>query len=477
MAAPVSVAPRFPRRRAFLHAARPEVDPALAHPKRHTVAGTLLLLYLAGITLTDRIIARITIPGVPIFAGEVVLAVGIIYLACRRRPFRGLRTGNWLAPMALALFLLWGLVEVVSSLNYSIIDVVRDSALVYYALFAVIAIGLAQYDSRFNPKELLRLYGELVPWLIVIAPIRIIGFTNFDRQGPTIPGTDVWIYSSHRLGNLGVHLGLAVVYLATSGRNDRKTTIAILASICMLIVIGSQNRGGLLAGGVAIGIAVVIWTRHVKLRLGWLLATAVFLVVVLWSFDVRITTQNRELSVTQLVTNFQAIGGNAEGNSQAEGTIDFRTDLWHAVLEKTVQTGQLENGWGFGPNLGSDFLPVGFDQQELRNPHNSHMTIIARLGLVGLGIWVVLWASWFVAVFGRARLAVRTRLFAADDTGRLALFALCGVAAILFNAYVDPTLESPMVAVWLWSMFGFGVIAVAADRSPAITGDSAPALG
>jgi hypothetical protein len=32
-----------------------------------------------------------------------------------------------------------------------------------------------------------------------------------------------------------------------------------------------------------------------------------------------------------------------------------------------------------------------------------------------------------------------------------------GVTAILANAYFDPTLESPQVAIWLWSLAGLGL--------------------
>jgi hypothetical protein len=134
------------------------------------------------------------------------------------------------------------------------------------------------------------------------------------------------------------------------------------------------------------------------------------------------------------------------------------------VLARTVETGQLENGWGFGVNLGSDYVSGGGDVA-LRNPHNSHLTVVARLGLVGVAIWIVLWASWFWGVFRRARTAVRSRWPVGDDVGRLALLAGAGGAAILMNAYVDPTLETPMVAVWLWSLFGFGVIAVTERRA------------
>jgi hypothetical protein len=32
-----------------------------------------------------------------------------------------------------------------------------------------------------------------------------------------------------------------------------------------------------------------------------------------------------------------------------------------------------------------------------------------------------------------------------------------GVTAILANAYFDPTLESPQVAIWLWTLAGLGL--------------------
>ena len=48
--------------------------------------------------------------------------------------------------------------------------------------------------------------------------------------------------------------------------------------------------------------------------------------------------------------------------------------------------------------------------------------------------------------------------------------SLVGVTAILINAYFDPTLESPPVALWLWTMFGLG-LALTHPRAP---GDGAP---
>ncbi|HEY6532739.1 MAG TPA: O-antigen ligase family protein [Acidimicrobiales bacterium] len=432
---------------------------------------------MAGLALFDQSFARLGIPGLPVYASEVVLATGVLFLLTRRHPLRGVRTGRWFAPTLLVLFVGWGLVKLLASLHYPVMAVIRDSALVYYALFAVVVIGLSGYDRRFHPRAMLELYGRFVPWLLLIAPIRILAAVVLFEQGPLIPGTDVYLLSGHRLGNLAVNVALATVFLASSGRNNRATVAGIVAGVIMIIVMGTQSRGGVVAAVVAITLALVVWNRWIRLRLGWVLAIGAALFVLAWGLNLHIPAGTRDISVTQLGANFSAIvgGGSSGAEAQASATIDFREDLWSAVLADTIRTGQLENGWGFGPNLGVDYLPSHVDSA-LRNPHNSHMTVIARLGLVGLALWIGLWVSWFYGVLSRARRAVRTRLLARDHAGRLALLAAVGCSGMLVNAYFDPTLETPMVATWLWALFGFGLIAVSGRLVGASPGRDEPAI-
>jgi O-antigen ligase len=466
-----SAAPLETRRRPTRAPAPARAAPdAPADTRHHTVAGTLLLLLLAGFAMFDRTLALLSIPGVPIYPAEIVLGIGLAYLALRRPLFRTVRTGRWLAPLLLVVYLGWGLIKVLTSMGNPILDVVRDSALVYYGLFAFVVVGLADHDDRFTPRGLLEVYGRFVPWFLMVAPVRLVSATVYADQGPVLPGTDYTFLTNHRLGNLGAGIGLAVVYLATARRRDRWAVVGIVAGVLMLIVIGTQNRGGLLAGGLTLLVALVLWGRHVRLQLGWVAAVLLGTFVLAWSLNVTIVTPDsgRTISVDQLGTNITtALGVDDDPSSQAGDTIDFREELWQRVLHDTVESGQLENGWGFGKNLGSDYLP-SHEDRSLRNPHNSHLTVVARLGLVGLGIWIALWVSWLVGVVGRSRVAVRTGRRWADPAGRLALLCSVGVIAILVNAYVDPTLETPMVAVWLWTLFGAGVLAVASDRSPGL---------
>jgi hypothetical protein len=83
-------------------------------------------------------------------------------------------------------------------------------------------------------------------------------------------------------------------------------------------------------------------------------------------------------------------------------------------------------------------------------PHNSH-----------LELWITLWLTWYAVVLrARSRLKFLGRYFDA------AVIEVCivGVTGILVNAYFDPTLESPQVAIWLWTLVGLTVGIAALNR-------------
>jgi O-antigen ligase len=97
----------------------------------------------------------------------------------------------------------------------------------------------------------------------------------------------------------------------------------------------------------------------------------------------------------------------------------------------------------------------------LRSPHNSHLDVLARMGIIGLVIWIALWLAWFATmIVERRKLRVHSQRFVRGLMG----FTIAGVLAILVNAYFDPTLESPQVALWLWCLFGLGMGLVIRER-------------
>jgi hypothetical protein len=435
------------------------------------IAGGLLLFLLAGLALFDKGFGYVGVPGVPLYISEITLGFGLLFIVLTPGSLRGFWRSRWLAPTMLLGWLAWGALTLGRSLSNPILDVLRDSALSYYALFALVAFALARCDPRFTPSGLLRMYGRLVPWILALSPVLLIvsSVPTLAEAGPKIPGTDVTFLGAHRPGNIGVHVAVAVVYLASSKRRDSWTVVGIVWGIMTLGLVGTQNRGGLVSGVALMIVAYALWGRRVRYHLVTVVAVLCTVGVIAWGLGLTFTAAGREISVSQLQQNIRSViseqvASESAAGAQLRDTEEFRQQLWSLVLDATVAQGKLENGWGFGINLGSSLLP-GHEDQDLRNPHNSHLTVLVRLGIVGLAIWIVMFLSWLTRVGRRARDAARHRLGPDDATGRLALLLVAMVTGMLVNAYADPSLETPMVAVWLWTAFGFGVAAIQLERT------------
>ena len=243
------------------------------------------------------------------------------------------------------------------------------------------------------------------------------------------------------------------------------TICAIIAvlSIAALITIAmgaTQNRASLLGvvAGAAAGLLFLPGRERLRLIARAAAVTALTLGLAL-ALSLRVPagshSQAREFSASQLIDNVLSIGKGA-GAGSLGGTVTGRNQLWSLIYDKQVTDGKLLYGFGFGVNL--PYL-VGDTQvtsgpNPLRSPHNSHDDVLARMGLLGVSLWIVLWLSWYrqvIAGCGRlARRGLHTRRQAA-------VLCLMVVTAILVSSYFSPQLEGAQVAVIQWTAFGVGI--------------------
>jgi hypothetical protein len=81
------------------------------------------------------------------------------------------------------------------------------------------------------------------------------------------------------------------------------------------------------------------------------------------------------------------------------------------------------------------------------------LTILARVGFPGLGLWLLLWLTFAVHllhwVWGRPG-GVR------DPANAAAVWYSAAVLGFLIGAYFDPSLEGPHASVWLFTIVGLG---------------------
>ncbi|MEV0285455.1 MULTISPECIES: O-antigen ligase family protein [unclassified Kribbella] len=415
--------------------------------------GRLLGVLLAGYLLFDRAFAYLHLPGSPLFVGEMVLGVGAAAAAVSTQYLKApVRDESVFA--LLGAFAVWGLIRTAPGVATYQMDALRDAVLWLYCLFAFFMVGaLAR-----SPELLDRWIGglhRLTPWLLLWLPIAVILYP-LSPKAPVVPFTTVSVLS-HKSGSAAIAalLVLGLMWLLPGERSARSRVGWSLMALLVVALAATQNRGGLLgvlAGG-AVGLAFL------RNRVG--LAARVVLVMVvglgvasLLSLKVPMPgLQGREFSASQLVANVVSLGGqDSPGN--LGGTVEGRQQLWTRILDKQIEDGHLVDGSGFGQNLASEVGVLDAGKDTLRSPHNSHLHILARMGLVGFALWIALWVGWYWRMVAGCR-----RLTSEGQHTRRQVGVLCLMVttAVLVSCFFDPQLEGPQVAALLWTLFGIGV--------------------
>jgi O-antigen ligase len=217
----------------------------------------------------------------------------------------------------------------------------------------------------------------------------------------------------------------------------------------------------ILAGG-----AVVLALRPAT-RLWRPVTATIVLALVFWASGIRVPVRGgRNLSATDIAANAISIGGaSVEGDREATRT--WRLEWWHTIVDYTVHGPYFWTGKGYGVNLAQDdgFVVGDTERRPLRSPHNGHLTILARSGVPGAVLWLMLQGAFAIAMVRAYRRAANT---ARDWWARVDLWILACWVTFVVNAAFEVSLEGPQGGIWFWSLFGFGIAALRVQRARAM---------
>ena len=425
--------------------------------ERARASGDVYLRFLGavliGYALFSRSFAYLGVP--PLFIGEITLALGAVVL---------LRAGGFgrvaERPIfwVLAAYVALAVVRTVPFLGEHGLDAPRDAMQVFYAAFAVIVAGLVMRRPE-RLRWLVEKYAVLaVSATVLLGGIYLVGKTG-EASLPKLPWGDVRVIEA-KGGDMMVHLTGITLFLMMGFHKRHAWLLALL--VIDIAAIAISNRGGMVAFILGCGVAWVLRPRTA--RVGKLAYVLVFFLVAGsvagQLVEVKIHGGTRSLSVEQLVTNVKSVFGGGESSS-LDGTKKWRLDWWEKIWTYTVVDGTyFWDGKGFGVNLAKSdgFLAV----KDLRSPHNGHMTILARMGVPGLALWLLLqlmWAWLGLAAWSRARLRGDVRW-----QGFLAMLAGYWIAFHV-NASFDVYFEGPMGGIWFWTVWGVGIAAFWIERT------------
>lgn len=410
------------------------------------ICGMAVGILLAGYAFLHRSFAYLGVA--PLFVGEMVLLLLVLAVCLVGNPSR---VGRSTPARALLLFQAVGLIATVPYLDVYGFDALRDAALWGYGLYAIAIVALSNEGTL---ARAIAVYRRLLPWFLALMPLMILA-------GRLIPGLSNAVtfqgiaVLDPKSGDVAVHLAGIAAFLGlglyrTSSAHTTKPAVwewILWALWLVTFALISDNRGGMLS--VFVGLFVLILLSRGMTRMWKPLVLAVCLVGLAAAWQVEIGGEERVVSVEAIIHRFASafVDTGVEG---VEGTKEWRIAWWSDIIGYTINGRYRWLGKGYGINLADD---DGYQVQadgSLRSPHNGHITVLARSGVVGMVAWLL---------FLGALLGSVARSATARDSGNKlgALWLLTYLIAALVNATFDVYLEGPQGGIWFWALAGLAM--------------------
>lgn len=417
-------------------------------------------LLLLGYAVAGKGFAYLGIP--PLFVGEIVLLIALAGLV-----FTGSLRDIPLMPIhwILFFFVVWGALRALPYLGEYGMDTLRDSVVWAYSVFALLlGASLVRTGGYFMAMGA---YAVAVPWVLIWSPLALVVGVALPGLFPVLPGTDVPVVLI-KASDLGVHLAGATAFLLLGlnqsvggqvrSRWKLPEWVWWIALPIGAAIVASINRAGFV--GILVGLIVVLALRPTR-RFGKIALGACVGVAALLFVELDASETERQISLTQVLLNIQSIFMGT-GVHYLEGTVLWRIEWWRHIINYTVFGDYAWLGKGYGINLAlSDGILAMHIDEDLRSPHNGHMTILARSGIPGLALWVAFNLAFAVGLYNRFRQAVR---LGQEVLARINVWLLAYWAAFFVVMTFDVFLEGPQGGIWYWSMIGFGLAFMAAQK-------------
>ena len=334
--------------------------------------------------------------------------------------------------------------------KYDILDLIRDSFIFQYGWFVFIL---------FLFKEKLDIIWQtlffIYKWLPFIALLNFIlqYFVPFFETVTPFGGIPILLYKN---GDMGVQLLISTLLLLYSFENKTLKWRVLLSLVIALdfLILASYSRSGIVAF-LASMLCFIYFNKDIQLqsrvRLLIKYLPIILLVVTPIYINIKVTEnfQGRAVGLEQIKNNFSSIvGGTTDATS--ENNVVWRLVWWAKIIDYSFTSPNLFIGKGIGMNLATDDDIITLDDS-LRSPHNFHLNIMSRFGVLIFMIWM-----YFL-------IQLLKPLFKKQLQGKRLLIG-CILLAFLLNASFDVFLEGPMGAFPFWTWLGLYLLTEDQER-------------
>lgn len=380
------------------------------------------------------------------YVGEALLLFGVIVLTRMKRLAPLLKT-----PLGAVFvcFFAWQSACTVQSFGaYDWKLVLRDGAAWGYSMFALIAGAILLRVPR-GVEMVTRAFRSFSRVYLVVAPFALLATTYLSGHLPVIPGTAVSI-PTMKADDYATHI--SGIFFGTALSNGGSGWLFLAAADLTLAM---YHRGALVAFLASLTCVTFLVPRIGKLFTALASVAMVGAVFLLSGIQISFpTAQGRDfLSAQQLSAELGSLTGTVQ-NPDMEATKQWRENWWAKIWEYTVQGPYFLMGKGYGINLADD---DGFQTDnvlhDLRNPHSAHLMFLARSGVPGFVLWILLQFTWAYTMFRSQR---RARILKSGSWSRFFTWILGYWVAFVVTASFDVFFEGPTAAIPFWTVFGVG---------------------
>jgi hypothetical protein len=372
------------------------------------------------------------------FLVEILWLFGILLLFMHRKKVELI----WNKTTKLLLFFIAiGFIYIIRGfIKYDIIDIIRDSFIFQYGWFVFIL-----FLFKDKTAQIWETLFFIYKWFPFVALLNFIlqYFVPFFETVTPFGDIPILLYKN---GDMGVQLLISTLLLFFSFEKYSIKWRVVLSLVIALdfLILASYSRSGIVAFLASLA-CFIYFNKDIQLqsriRLLIKYLPVILLIVTPIYINIKVTEnfQGRSVGFEQIKNNFSSIvGGTTDATS--EDNVVWRLVWWAKIIDYSFTAPNFFIGKGLGMNLATEDDIITLDDS-LRSPHNFHLNIMARFGVLIFLIW-----SYFL-------IQIIKPLFKKQLQGRRLLIG-CILFAFLLNASFDVFLEGPMGAFPFWTWMG-----------------------
>lgn len=372
------------------------------------------------------------------FLAEILLVFGALLFIVEKKKFLLI----WNRPVKIiVLFMAITVIYTIIAVGrFPLKSILQDAAMFVYALF-IFVIFLMQDGLEWIKSKLFLIY-QWYPLAMFILFV-LVSFVPFFQQFTLFGNVPLLLY---KYGDMGVHLLIATLLMLTNHISLKQHWKWINACLIvfLFLVISSYNRAGMLAYLAGILVFLIVYRKRFSTQVirSYLLVLAILVVPVIVLFvntKVDENFQGRTIGVMQLQQNINSIFDSDADGTLAENKL-WRLTWWFKILNDATEPKNALIGKGIGANLAL-ISDVRVEDERLRSPHNFHLNVLARFGV----LFFFLWIFWIWQHLKQLR---------KSNDNDLNLLIVIFFLSFLINASFDVYLEGPMGAMPFWSWLG-----------------------